>query len=140
MAVYFGTNKVLDNGVGGTSLVLGHGETHAAAGSDPITPESIGAAPAEHAHDYAPMPFIQTVTLPQSAWTVYSYGCVQTVSVQNMRGSSLALVASHPNNYDEYMAARVRCSVQGWGALTFASKKLPSYDLNVNILIMGGTT
>ena len=41
MAVYFGTNKVLDNGVAGTSLVLGHADTHSANGTDPITPESI---------------------------------------------------------------------------------------------------
>lgn len=140
MAVYFGANKILDNGVAGTSLVLGHGETHASGGSDPITPESIGAAPAQHTHGYAPVPVIQTVTLPHSGWAVYSYGCVQTIAVPDMRGNSLVLVAAHPNDYDSYMAARVRCSVQGWGALTFAAKKLPPYDLNVNIMIMGGTT
>lgn len=137
MAVYFGTNKILDNGVAGTSLVLGHAPTHAAGGGDALTPESIGAAPAQHTHSYAPQPISHTITLPLSGWTSYSYGCTQTVSVTGMRGSSLALVASHPDCYDAYMAARVRCSVQGWGALTFASKKLPTQDLSVNILILG---
>lgn len=40
MAVYFGTNKVLDNGVAGTSLVLGHADTHSANGTDPLPPRA----------------------------------------------------------------------------------------------------
>ncbi len=140
MAVYLGNNKILDNGVAGTSLVLGHGETHGSSGTDPITPQSIGAAPAEHSHDYAPVPQLQTVTLPLSGWNSYDYGCTQTVSVTGMRGSSLAIIAAHPDSYDAYMAARVRCSVQGWGALTFAAKKLPLTDLSVNVMILGATS
>lgn len=137
MAVYFGTSKILDNGVAGTSLVLGHGETHAAGASDPITAESIGAAPAQHSHSYAPVPIIQTVTLPKANWSVYSTGCVQTISVPGMRASSLALVVSHPGSYTTYMESRVYCSVQGWEALTFSAKKVPAFDLDVNVMIMG---
>ena len=113
MAVYFGTNKVLDNGVAGTSLVLGHADTHSANGTDPITPESIGAAPTQHTHTYAAVPTVQTVTIPVSGWTSYSFGCTQTVSVTGMRGTSLVIVTAHPDSYDPYMAARVRCTVQG---------------------------
>ena len=66
--------------------------------------------------------------------------CTQTVSVTGMRGSSLAIIAAHPDSYDAYMAARVRCSVQGWGALTFAAKKLPLTDLSVIVMILGATS
>ena len=137
MAVYFGTNKVLDNGVAGTSLVLGHADTHGANGTDPITPESIGAAPAQHTHAYAAVPTVQTVTIPVSGWTSYSFGCTQTVSVTGMRGSSLVIVTAHPDSYDPYLAARVRCTVQGWGALTFSSRRIPTEDLLVNVMILG---
>ncbi len=137
MAVYFGTNKVLDNGVAGTSLVLGHADTHGANGTDPITPESIGAAPAQHTHTYAAVPTVQTVTIPVSGWTSYSFGCTQTVSVTGMRGSSLVIVTAHPDSYDPYLAARVRCTVQGWGALTFSSRRIPTEDLLVNVMILG---
>ena len=135
MAVYFGTNKVLDNGVAGTSLVLGHADTHSANGTDPITPESIGAAPTQHT--YAAVPTVQTVTIPVSGWTSYSFGCTQTVSVTGMRGTSLVIVTAHPDSYDPYMAARVRCTVQGWEALTFSSRRIPSEDLMVNVMILG---
>ena len=138
MAVYFGPNKILDNGVAGTSLVLGHGESHATTGSDPTTPESIGAAPAQHSHSgYAPAPIIQTLTLYQSNWTIFSSGCLQTISAPGMRANSLILVVSHPNDYDYYIESRVRCSVQGWDALTFSAKKVPSFDISVNIIVMG---
>lgn len=137
MAVYFGTNKILDNGVAGTSLVLGHKETHAAGASDPITPESIGAAPAQHSHSYAPLPILRAVTLPHGSWNVYSVGCMQTISVPGMRAASLALIVAHPDDLDAYMEARVRCTFQGWDALTFFAKKLPAYDLGVNVMIMG---
>lgn len=137
MAVYFGTNKVLGNGVAGTSLVLGHADTHSANGTDPITPESIGAAPTQHTHTYAAVPTVQTVTIPVSGWTSYSFGCTQTVSVTGMRGTSLVIVTAHPDSYDPYMAARVRCTVQGWEALTFSSRRIPSEDLMVNVMILG---
>lgn len=137
MAVYFGKKKILDNGVAGTSLVLGHGETHALDGGDPITPESIGAAPAQHTHDYARAPIIQTVTLPRARWQIFSTGCVQTIDVPGMRGGSLALIAAHPFQADEYMDTRTRCTVQGWDALTFWAKRLPAVDMDVNVLILG---
>ncbi|MDR0840650.1 MAG: hypothetical protein LBN26_04600 [Christensenellaceae bacterium] len=35
------------------------------------------------------------------------------------------------------LAARVHCALQGWGALTFSAKKLPTMELEVNLLIMG---
>ncbi len=136
MAVYFGKSKILDNGVAGTSLVLGHGETHASGGSDPITPESIGAAPVKHTHNYAPAPIMQTITLPRANWTLFSSGCMQTLDVAGMRAGSLALIACHPDYYDDYMESRVRCAVQGWDALTFAAKKVPNNDLDVHVLIM----
>ena len=137
MAVYFGNEKILDNGVAGTPLLLAHGETHASSGSDPLTPESIGAAPLDHIHAYAQQPATVSILLPQSGWTCYAYGCTQTVSVEGMRSSSLIIVASHPDYYDEFLAARVRCAVQGWGALTFSCKRLPIRDLTVNIMILG---
>lgn len=137
MAVYFGKSKILDNGVAGTSLVLGHGETHASGGSDPITPQSIGAAPVMHTHSYAQKPVLQTITLPRANWTLFSSGCMQTLTVAGMRAGSLALIACHPDYYDDYMESRVRCAVQGWDALTFAAKKVPNNNLDVHVLIMG---
>lgn len=83
------------------------------------------------------MPIVQTVELPVSGWTTYEFGCIQTIAVENMRGSSLIIVSSHPDCYDTYVSARVRCTVQGWGALTFASKTLPDLDLKVNVMILG---
>ena len=137
MAVYFGKNKILDNGVAGTSLVQGHAETHATGGSDAITPESIGAAPLEHSHSYAKAPIVHTIQLPRNNWVTFSCGCMQTLDVPGMRASSLALIACHPNHYDAYMECRVRCAVQGWDALTFAAKKVPTSDLDVHVVIMG---
>ena len=54
-----------------------------------------------------------------------------------MRGSSLVIVTAHPDSYDPYLAARVRCTVQGWGALTFSSRRIPTEDLLVNVMILG---
>jgi hypothetical protein len=79
---------------------------------------------------------MQTITLPRANWTLFSSGCMQTLDVAGMRAGSLALIACHPDYYDDYMESRVRCAVQGWDALTFAAKKVPNNDLDVHVLIM----
>lgn len=133
MAIYLGNTKI----VGDINQVPPHASSHETNGSDPITPENIGAANIQHTHEYAKIPSTQTITIPLSSWTSYSFGYNQTVSVDGMRGSSLVIITPHPDSYDSYVKSRVRCTVQGWGALTFACKEMPDSDLSVNIMILG---
>lgn len=138
MAVYLGNRLVLANGVAGTSLANGHAQTHASGGGDELTPESIGAAPVSHTHEeYASKPIALTVALPLSGWTEYTYSCSQTVGVSGMRSSKYAIVGPEPLDWGVYTEANVRCSVQGYNSLTFTADKLPSNDMNVNVLIWG---
>lgn len=137
MAVYFGKEKILNNGVADTPLVTSHAFTHGAGGTDPLAPADIGAAPAEHTHDYAAAPRVLTLALPKSGWVSHSVGCVQTISADGIKGDSLLLITSHPDHYDEFITARVRCTVQGWGALTFSAKKLPLGDINILVMLLG---
>ena len=138
MAVYLGKRLVLANGVAGTSLANGHAETHAPGGGDELTPESIGAAPAAHTHsEYAAKPTGIVINLPVSGWTQHTYTCVQTVGVSGMRSSKYAIVGPAPLDWGVYTEANVRCSIQGYNSLTFSADKLPTDDIEVNVLIWG---
>lgn len=138
MAVYLGNRLVLANGVAGTSLANGHGQTHAAGGGDEVTPASIGAAPAVHTHsEYASKPETVTLTLTRAGWNQSTYTCVQTVGVSGMRSSKYAIVGPAPLHWGTYTQANVRCTVQGYNSLTFAADKLPTGDIEVNVLIWG---
>jgi len=138
MAVYLGSKLVLANGVGGTSLASGHAEAHAAAGGDPVSPASIGAAAAEHTHDgYMAKPTEIVVAIPKSGWTEYTYGSVQAVRVSGMRSTKLAILSAAPESWAAYTAANVHCAVQGYNALTFSADKTPTDDLNVNVVLWG---
>lgn len=138
MAVYLGKRLVLANGVAGTSLANGHAETHAAGGGDDITPESIGAAAADHTHDeYAVKPVAMTVTLSKENWNEHTYNCTQTVSIPGMRSSKFAIVGPVALDWAVYTEANVYCGVQGYNSLTFAADKIPITDIDVNVLIWG---
>lgn len=138
MAIYLGSRPILANGVGGTSLANAHAATHALEGGDPITPAAIGAAEAEHTHEeYAPMPVSMTLALPLSGWTEYTYTAVQTVTIAGMRASKFVIISPAPLDWQAYTAANVRCTVQGYNALTFSADRLPTADLEVNLLIWG---
>lgn len=138
MAVYLGSKLVLANGVGGTSLASGHAATHAAAGADPVSPASIGAAAETHTHDeYMAKPTQTVVSLPKSGWTEYTYASIQAVRVVGMRGTKLAMLSATPASYDAYTAANVRCTVQGYNSLTFTADRTPTADLSVNVVIWG---
>ena len=138
MAVYLGKRLVLANGVAGTSLVNGHAETHGSGGGDELTPAAIGAAEAAHTHDeYAPRPTGVTLTLNQADWNEYTYTCTQVVGVSGMRSSKYAIVGPAPIDWGVYTEANVRCGVQGYNSLTFAADKLPTSDIQVNVLMWG---
>lgn len=94
MAIYLGNTKI----VGDINQVPPHASSHETNGSDPITPENIGAANIQHTHEYAKIPSAQTITIPLSSWTSYSFGYNQTVSVDGMRGSSLVIITPHPDS------------------------------------------
>lgn len=138
MAVYLGNRLVLANGVAGTSLVNGHGSTHAAGGGDEITPASIGAAEAQHTHgEYAPKPVSMTVSLPVAGWTEYTYSCSQAVNVPGMRSGKFVLVSPVPLSWNAYVGANIRCTVQSYNVLAFSADKLPTEDISVNLLFWG---
>lgn len=138
MAVYLGKKLVLANGVGGTSLANGHASTHAPDGGDPLTPESIGAASAEHIHTiYAPKPVTVTVTLPQSGWVQEGETYTQSVNVSGMTATTLALSGPAPASVNSYIGANIRCTVQGENSLTYAADKLPTADVEINLASWG---
>ena len=119
MAIYLGNRLVLANGVAGTSLANGHGETHATGGGDEITPQAIGAA------------------AYKTDWKEYTSTCTQTVGVSGMRSSKYAIVGPVPLDWGVYTEANIRCSVQGYNSLTFSADKIPNGDVDVNVLIWG---
>lgn len=138
MAVYLGKKLVLANGVGGTSLANGHASTHAPGGGDTLSPESIGAARADHTHSgYAPKPVVMSITLPQSGWVQEGETYTQKVTVSGMTAATLALSGPASNSVTPYIGANIRCSVQGENTLTYAADKVPTADVEINLVSWG---
>lgn len=138
MAVYLGKKLVLANGVGGTSLANGHASTHASGGGDALTPENIGAASADHTHSgYAPKPVTMTLTLPQSGWVQEGESYTQSATASGMTAASLALSGPASNSVTPYIGANIRCTVQGEDSLTYVADKVPTADVEINLVNWG---
>ena len=104
-----------------------HASTHARGGSDPITPASIGAAPASK---------YVTITLSASGWD--STAKTQTVTVTGVSATETAqlitpvpALASQTSYYD----AGIKCTGQAANSLTFTADTVPTADLTVYVTI-----
>lgn len=102
-----------------------HSSEHASGGSDPITPDMIGAA--------SP-PTITTVTLSVSNWD--STAKTQTVTVTGILADEtkqLIQVMPAPASMTAVTAAGAYCSAQGANSLTFTCSTVPTENLVFNI-------
>ena len=60
----------------------------------------------------------------------------QIVSCAGITAGNALIVASAPENYEDYSKAGVYCAAQEAGMLTFLCKSAPAADLTANILIL----
>ena len=112
------------NNISGSHL---HASTHSSGGSDPITPESIGAAE---------IPKCVSVTLSASGWD--STAKTQTVTVAGVSATETAqlitpvpALASQTSYYD----AGIKCTGQAANSLTFTADTVPAAGLTVYVTI-----
>lgn len=104
-----------------------HAFTHATGGSDPITPESIGAAQ---------QPIFRSVTISASGWD--SSTKTQTVTVSGvLADETKQIITPTPAlaSQTAYYEAVVLCTGQAANQLTFTAKKIPTIDLTVYVTI-----
>ncbi len=147
--------------------VAEHASTHAAGGSDPIdpfsigaardcdvttlanevftainnhthTPSSIGAASSDHTHT----PSSLGAAAASVAVTALLYADnwernLQAVSASGVTESNNIIVSPHPDYYSEYTAANIRAVSQSNGSVEFECDTVPSGLVEVNILIVG---
>lgn len=72
------------------------------------------------------------LTLTASGWADGS----QSVSCEGITAGSTLIVASDPENYEDYSKAGVYCAAQAEGSLTFLCKSVPAVDLTANVMIL----
>lgn len=112
---------------GSSGTPSAHASTHATGGSDPITPESIGAAQ---------QPIFRSVTLSASGWD--SSAKTQTITVSGiLADETKQLITPTPAlaSQTAYYEAVVLCTGQAADQLTFTAKKIPTDDLTVYVTI-----
>lgn len=73
-----------------------------------------------------------TATLTVSGWSSNK----QTVSVKGVTANNLVIVTAEPSSYTAYTENGVRCTTQTSGSLTFESKKTPTANITVNVVIL----
>lgn len=127
-----------------------HASTHAAYGSDPIDPISIGAALDSdvtalriemvdainnHTHDYAAKSQAKTASLTAAGWD--SSAKTQTVSVAGVTANSNIIVTPAPASYEAWGAAGIRATAQADGTVTFTCDTVPTEAIAAQILIVG---
>lgn len=104
-----------------------HASQHGSRGSDPITPESIGAAPASK---------YVTVTLAAASWD--STAKTQTVTVTGVSATETAqMITPTPAlaSQTAYYDAGILCTGQAADSLTFTATTVPADDLTVYVVI-----
>lgn len=104
-----------------------HASQHATGGSDPITPEIIGAAKE---------PISRSVTLSASGWD--STAKTQTITVSGvLADETKQLITPTPAvaSQDAYYNSGIRCTNQAADNLTFTAKTIPTADLTVYVTI-----
>lgn len=104
-----------------------HAGQHASNGTDPITPASIGAATAT----------TTMATLTVAGWTGTEAPYQQAANVTGVSEINNVIVSPAPTAFDAWGEAKVRCTAQGDGTLTFVCEAVPDVDLTANILIVG---
>ena len=112
------------NNISGSHL---HASTHSSGGSDPITPESIGAAE---------IPKCVSVTLSASGWD--STTKTKTVTVTGVSATETAqLITPVPALASQaaYYDAGIKCTGQAANSLTFTADTVPTADLTVYVTI-----
>lgn len=71
-----------------------------------------------------------TITLTASGWS----GNTQTVSASNVTASNIVWVSPAPASFDAYGKAGIRATAQADGSITFTCVKVPTTDLNVELV------
>lgn len=148
MAVYFGTQKVLSTVSMGT-----HADTHAAQGPDPISPDSIGAAPSGHTHNgyassnhdhdlsYASINHthnvaqIRVVSLTAENW-ISNIQSVSVSGISNDFTKQVIFASPAPYSFIGYTNAGVRCTSHGTNTLTFTASTAPYSSLDVYVAVL----
>ena len=113
--------------IGSLSSNVPHASAHATGGSDPITPESIGAAQ---------QPIFRSVTISASGWD--SSTKTQTVTVSGvLADETKQIITPTPAlaSQTAYYEAVILCTGQAANQLTFTAKKIPTIDLTVYVTI-----
>lgn len=100
-----------------------HKASHKTGGSDAITPADIGA---QEQH------VTRTVALSAAGWSNKS----QTVPVSGVTASNTVLLAPAPASQSAYGKAKIVCTAQGSGTLTFTCETVPTAAVNVNVVIL----
>lgn len=112
-----------------------HASTHATGGGDVLTPAQIGAAAAEHTHDYGAKSQAKTASLTVAGWD--SSALTQTVSVAGVTASNNIIVAPAPASHEAWGAAGIRATAQASGTVTFTCATVPTEAITAQILIVG---
>lgn len=73
-----------------------------------------------------------SVQLAASGWANNK----QTVSLNGMTENTTIIVASAPENYEDYSKAGVYCSAQAVDSLTFTCRSVPTTTLKANVMIL----
>lgn len=76
---------------------------------------------------------LTTITLLSSAWT----NNTQTVSVEGMVSDALVQVSPVASDVDAYANAKIVCTAQGNGTLTFSCGSVPTSNLSVTVVNWG---
>lgn len=76
---------------------------------------------------------LTTITLLSNAWT----NNTQTVSVEGMTNDVLVQVSPVPSDVDAYANAKIVCTAQGEGTLTFNCGSAPTSNLTVTVINWG---
>lgn len=74
----------------------------------------------------------RTATLISSWWSSNT----QTVSVSWVTADNTVIVSPAPANIEDYVEAKIYCTAQWSGTLTFTCDSEPSNDIVVNIAIL----
>jgi len=73
-----------------------------------------------------------TATLTVAGWSSKT----QTVSVTGVTASGTVIVSPAPASFTDYGAAKIYCSAQAAGTLTFACDTVPTTAITVNVVIL----
>lgn len=73
-----------------------------------------------------------SVTLPAAGWAESSI----TVSAEGVTAASTVVISPAPESMEVCSAARVYCSAQGSGSLTFSCASAPTADIVMNVIML----